>query len=326
MVRLLLGIISLGLMGCVGGRPLEHHMSTSHIRGQNQNNPLVVLVDDDLALYDQVITGIHVATRGDYRVLRMQEEGFVQSVFLADLIAVKPRALIALGPRSASAISSARVILPSAFSMVPRVENYELDNVFDGGIRMVPETKARIGLIRALMPNLRALGVMFSRQYSRNAIQAIRSLCDDEQFELVNIEVQSVSDVLPALMRDHRNWGAVLMIDDPVMLDMDVLAPVTNFLRNKGIAFFALDCSMVQVGALAAFGTNFFSLGRDLVEMVNSVEGGHSYQATNLIDPKDKALCINAAVAKAINDGNNLLMRAVDYAGKKEVSLRVFDE
>jgi ABC-type uncharacterized transport system substrate-binding protein len=248
----------------------------------------------------------------------------LQSALLEDLLKLKPHALIALGPRSANAISNARIILPSAFSMVPRMENYQLDDVFGGGIRMVPDTKERIALVRSLLPNLRALGVMFSRQNSRNSMMRIRSLCDDEQFELVNIEVHSTSDVLPALVRYHQEFGAVLMLDDPILLDMQVLTSVTNFLSAKGIALFGLDCSMVQEGALASFGTNFFSLGRELVGMIRS-QGGNPYQETVIVDPRDKDLCINLSTARKMTNADDVIARAIDYAGHKEITLRVFN-
>lgn len=285
---------------------------------------VVVLVDDDLKLYDQVITGIHVASHGDYRVLRLHEEGFAQNAFLEELLALRPQALIALGPRSANAIASARIILPSAFSMVPRLDNYELGNVFLGGIRMVPDIKERIALVRSLMPELRALGVIFSRQNSRISMQRIRGLCDEEQFELVNIEVHSTSDVLPALMRNHREFGAVLMLDDPILLDMHVLTSVTSFLLSKGIGFFGLDCSMVQEGALASFGTNFFSLGRELVALVQGEKGTHTYKPTAVVDPKDRDLCINLATAHALKKPDAFINRAIDYAGDKHIALKVF--
>lgn len=311
--------------GCLPVRTPVQGAVTNSLHRPAARDPLVVLVDDSLPLYDQVITGIHVASGGDYRVLRLHEEGFVQSALLEDLLSLKPQALIALGPRSANAISSARVILPSAFSMVPRLENYELDNVFCGGIRMVPDTKERIGLVRSLLPNLRALGVMFSRQNSRNSMQRIRTLCDDEQFELVNIEVQSVSDVLPALMRYHQEFGAVLMLDDPILLDVTVLRSVTTYLASKGIAFFGLDCSMVQEGALASFGTNFFSLGRELVDMVTKDKGAHRYQTTDIVDPKEKDLCINLATTRHLPNANDFINRVIDYAGEKKIALRVFN-
>lgn len=307
---------------CISVRAPERNVVANQMKGQSFSDRLVVLLDDDLLLYDQVITGIHVATQGDYRVLRLHEEGFVQSALMADLIALKPRALIALGPRSANAITASRIMLPSAFSMVPRTENYELDNVFLSGIRMVPDTQERIGLVRSLLPNLRALGVLFSRQNSRNSMQRVRSLCDDEQFELVNIEVQSSSDVLPALMRYHQEFGAVLMLDDPILLDTEVLTAVTNFLAMKGIGLFALDCSMVQEGALAAFGTNFFSLGRELVDMI-SKNTAPAYQTTHLVDPKNKDLCINLATVHKIAQPQEFLTRAITYAGDKGVALRI---
>ena len=156
-------------------------------------------------------------------------------------------------------------------------------------------------------------------------MQRIRSLCDDEQFELVNIEVHSVSDVLPAIVRYHQEFGAVLMLDDPILLDMDVLTSVTSFLAAKGIALFGLDCSMVQEGALASFGTNFFSLGRELVAMLASEKGAQVYQNTTIVDPISKDLCINLTTASKINNADDLIKRTINYAGQKEISLRVFN-
>ena len=155
-------------------------------------------------------------------------------------------------------------------------------------------------------------------------MQRIRSLCDEEQFDLVNIEIQSTSDVLPALARYYKEFSAVLMLDDPILLDIDVLSSVSNFLSSKGIAFFALDCSMVQAGALASFGTNFAALGRDLVKMVSHDRGTHKYQPTQIVNPSEPDLCVNLTTAGKMAESAQFLSRAVHYAGEKEIALRIF--
>lgn len=312
------------LSSCVGVRTPDLGPEHELQKLVSDRDKLVVLIDEDLPLYAQVITGIHVSSHGNYRVLRIHEEGFVQSALLEQLIAIKPRALIALGPRSANAIMSSRTILPSAFAMVPRIENYELDNVFVAGIRMVPDVKAQIALVRSLRPDLKALGVVFSRQSSRNSMQKVRSLCDDEQFELVNIEVQSVTDVLPALVRYHQEFGALLMIDDPLILDVEVIRAMISFLSARQIALFALDCSMVEEGALASFGTNFFTLGRDLFKLVASEKNVRLYQPTVFLDPSEADLCINLQTAKKMGDADQLLTRAIDYGAEKGIAIRAY--
>lgn len=310
------------MCSCNSLRTSDHVASHHGKKNSENNNRLVILADDTRGLFSDVLTGIHVASRGEYSVLRLLEEGFEQSALLAELISIRPHALIALGPRSAHAIAQARIILPSAFSLVPRIENYELDNVFCAGIRMVADAKEQISLIRALMPELKFLGVMFSRQNSRNLMQSLRGMSDDEQFDLVGIEVQTITDVLPSLTRFQQEIGAVLMIDDPILLDMTVLDSVTNFLSRTGIAFFALDCSMVRAGALASLSTNYFSLGRDLVNLVSHDIGSHRYEPTKITNPSERDLCINLSTIKNMKDGKNMLIHAVSYAADKQISLK----
>lgn len=307
--------------GCVGIKTPTPAFSV--LSPADHRHQLVVLIDDDHALYNQVITGIHVASGGAYRVLKMQEHGFVQSAFLESLMALSPRALIALGPRASTSIVSARIVVPSAFSMVPRMENYELDRVFSAGIRMVPDVGERIRLVHALYPELRALGVIFSRRNSRNSMQKVRGLCDDEQLEMVAIEIQSTSDVLPALARHHEQFGALLMIDDPLLLDINVIAAMTSFLSEKSLSFFALDCSMVADGALAAFGTDFYNLGRTLVDLVNDPSKTKPFSETAFYDPA-ATLCLNLTTAKKINLGDEFVARAARYAAEKGFAMKIY--
>lgn len=319
-------IVLLQLMFCVSCVTMRTGDFRGGMRNQrtNESNQLMVVIDEDLSLYNQVITGIHVASRGNYRMMHLHEEGFLQSAFLEELLTIKPRAIIALGPRATNAIASSRVILPSAFSMVPRVDNYEIESVFLTGIRMIPDIKEQIALVRSLLPNLKALGVVFSKQNSRNSILRVRSLCDDEQFELVNIEVQSTSDVLPALMRNHSEFGAVLMLDDPLLADVDVITAMIDFLSSQNIALFGLDCSMVEAGALAAFGTNFFSLGRELAETVLPERAPRLYQSTVIKDPREVDLCFNLSTARKIGNKEQLLSRMSEYGAQKRFAIRTF--
>lgn len=323
---LLAFLISLcfSLMACVAARIPEPAIRSALLNEANKKQDLVVLIDDELSLYRDIITGIHVASEGNYRILRLLDEGFVQAALLEQLIAIKPKALITIGPRAANAVVSARVFLPSVFSMVPRMENYELDNVFVAGIRMVPDLEEQLYLVRSLLPNLRSLGVMFSRQNSRNAIQRVRSLCDDEQFALVNIEVQSISDVLPALMRYHSEFDALLMLDDPLLLDNEAIHNLIDFLRSKGIALFALDCSMVEEGALASFGADFFAMGKDLVNLVLRKNNMRLYQPTTYLDPSKAELCVNLKTAEKMNKAEEILLHAMEYAADKDRTLKVY--
>lgn len=290
---------------------------------KTSEDSLVVLVDDYFPLYRQVITGIHVASLGNYRLLPFHEERFSQSALLNELLHLKPRALIALGPRSANVITGLRLLLPSAFSMVPRIDNYGLDNVFSAGIRMVPDLKVQIGLVRALMPDLKALGVIFSRQNSRALVQKLRLLCDDEQFELVQMEVENASNVLPALARESREFQALLMLDDPVLLELEVLLDTIRFLAAKKIAMFALDCSMVKEGALFSFETNFFTLGKDLVKLTQK-NGSQSYHGTALFDPSELDICVNLTTADQVGNTSLLLSRAAEYASEKKAAIKVY--
>lgn len=314
--------VAMFLSSCFGAKEIAKKAQVlSH---QKNHAELVVLVDDTLALYRQVITGIHVASFGNYHLLPLQDEGFSEAWFLQELLNVRPRGLIALGPRSANVVIGLRILLPSAFSMVPRIDNYDLDSVFTAGIRMVPDLKEQINFIRTVMPDLKALGVIFTRQNSRNALQKLRSLCDDEQFELMAMEVQSASNVLPTLVRESHQFQALLMLDDPVLLELEVLLAATRFLAEKKIALFALDCSMVKEGALFSFGTNFFTLGRDLTRLVLQKNTNADHQFTTLLNPKSPDICINLATAELIGNAQAMLSRVAEYASDKRGAIKAY--
>lgn len=286
-------------------------------------HPLVVLTDADSPIYGQVITGIHVAARGNYQIWPLQAGGFTQSALLDRLLDTKPQGVIALGPRSAHAMANAQVVVRAVFSLVPRVENYELNQIFMAAVRMVPDIKEQLSLVRKLLPNVKNLGVVFSRRYSRTTMERLRSLADDEQFNVINIEATSKGDVLPALKRSKEDIGALLMLDDPFLLDVDVFKEMASFLSSQRIALFALDCSMVEAGAMASFGTNFFSLGRDLVRLLEN-DDVHPYGAIEYKNPSKPDLCLNLKVANSVDHDQQIITRAVELAASTGVMLKIF--
>lgn len=286
-------------------------------------HPLVVLTDADSPIYGHVITGIHVASQGHYQVWPLQAGGFTQSALLDRLLDIKPQGVIALGPRSAHAMANSQVVMRAVFSLVPRVENYEFNQIFMAGIRMIPDIKEQLSLVRGLLPTVKNLGVIFSRRYSRSTMERLRSLADDEQFNVINIEATSKGDVLPALKRSKDDIGALLMLDDPFLLDVDVLKEMTLFVSSQKIALFALDCSMVEAGAMASFGTNFFSLGRDLVRLLEN-DDVHPYGITEYKNPSKPDVCLNLKVVGAMDQGQQIIMRAVELAASTGAMLKTF--
>ncbi len=260
------------------------------------SNPRVIIVTDEQSpIYDEVLVGIHIASRGPYQVFRITDDKMGQNDLLQHLVQMKPQGLIALGPKSVYAVSQAKIFLTSAFAMVPRPKSYTVENAFSYGVRMIPEMLEQMQLIRSLMPNIKRIGVMFSKLYTKSALQSLTN-AKDENVELVAIEIQSESDVMPALRRYKGHIDGFLMIEDPFILDIGVISEMTDFLRQEKIPFFALDCSMVRRGATAAFGVDYFSLGRQLVDLVMAGKSEGLAQKTKLFNPNQVNICVNRKV------------------------------
>lgn len=307
---------------CVSTAPSS---SMVHVKKRSiaSSGDLVVLVDHELALYEQVITGIHV-TGVKYQVLRVKNDDFAQAAFLERILSVRPKALIALGARSASAIASARIILPSVFSMVPSIDRFSSKDIFYAGIRMIPGSKKQVSLVRALVPDIKRLGVLFSRPNSREAMQKIRSQTDGEKFELVTVEIHGPGDVMKSLQSRHGEFDAFLMLDDPLLLNVDVIKRLGSFLLEKRIPFFALDCSMVKEGAFAGFGVNFFNLGNQLINTLKNKEKIELYQGTKILNPKKSDVCINLSVINQFSGKDKILRNAAEYAARTEQQLKIY--
>jgi ABC-type uncharacterized transport system substrate-binding protein len=288
------------------------------------NRELLVLMDEPCAIYDQVLTGIHVASGGRYQLVRLMEENMAQTALFEKIMRLTPKYLITLGPRAANAFFQSNIAMPAAFAMVPDLESYEWESAFKVGVRMVPDLKERLSLVKATLPHVKSIGVAVAKNNPPAGLRRLRSLLEEETFTLVKVEVNNALDLLSALKRASHEFEAFLMLEDPVLLNAQAIQQMAAYFRANKIAFLALDASMVQAGALIAFSTDYFSLGQQLYN--ESLNTSKNYRKAVVHNPHRSALAVNLDTARSIGLKQEFFGLALEYAANKSWPILSFTD
>lgn len=285
---------------------------------------LMVIIDEPGDIYNRIITGLHVASNGQYQLVKLLEENMAQTALFDLIMHRSPRFLVTLGPKAAMGFYQSNIHLAAAFTMVPEIENNLYGDSFRVGIRMIPDIGERIALIKELWPNLKSLGVFYRPNSSLSIYKELRKVIENESFDIVKIEVKNHNDVIPALMRAGRHFEVLLLLEDPLLLFEHTLVDLAHYCQAKPTALFGLDPSMVRRGALVSFGIDYYALGKELYEL--SLENRLDYRKTVLINPQALTLGFNTGTAKVIGLDKDVVKNLLKFASKKSIPVTFFGD
>lgn len=304
-------------------KPAQINMQVSLEKNWQENNVLV-LVDDDYPIYQRIIVGIHTQSQGHYGIIKVDDHGIRRAALFERLVSLSPKGVIALGPRSSLSLIESQVFLPSAITMVPRLINYDFD--LDGPkiIGMKAGLKERIEILSKVFPNVKKVALIFSKQYSRQAILYITNIFEKAKITVKEIESQSKDEILLQLNSYKEDYDALFMEEDPILLDNKILHKVIKFLQTQKKPIFALDCSIVEKGATIGFGLDYFGLGQQLYDIIENINSENIYENTEVIDPKNLTICLNLNSIKNINVDINFFHALFNYIASKNFALNIF--
>ena len=105
------------------------------------DTPITVLMDDELPLYQHVVTGLALEVGRPLEVFHLAGQK-TDSAVVDKVRKLKPAAIVALGPRSLTALQGEKT--PLVFSMVPRVEAYRFRRQALAGVTLDVDYSTRL--------------------------------------------------------------------------------------------------------------------------------------------------------------------------------------
>jgi putative ABC transport system substrate-binding protein len=218
----------------------------------------------------------------------------------------RPDVIVAITTPSAQAVVAKDSNIPVVFSAVTDPVHAKIVDKLQGQTKAItgtidmPPIKEQLDLMQELVPNLKAIGVV----YNPGEVNAVEQL---KQFREIakrrNIQVLAS----PATKTSEVSMATEFLTDDVqliyVMNDNTVVSAIESVIRAaklNNIPVVASDPSSVSRGATAALANDQYDVGRVTGLLIRKILAGTPAQDIPIVRPHKTVLVLNKKMAKTI--------------------------
>jgi putative ABC transport system substrate-binding protein len=215
-----------------------------------------------------------------------------------------PDVIIAIATPSAQSLVAATKSIPIVYSGVADpiaaqlVKDWKPSGTNVTGLSHMLDLNKQIDIMKQVVPGMKKVGIVYNPGEINSAVvvKQLKSLLEKQGVTLIDVAAPRTVDVGPAA---KSLIGKVDLIysttDNNVVSTYESLVKVCN---DAKIPLVASDTDSVKRGAIAAYGVNFYALGRATGKIVARILQGEKPGNIPSSVSKDLALFINPAAAQ----------------------------
>jgi putative ABC transport system substrate-binding protein len=219
-------------------------------------------------------------------------------------VGANPDVIVAIATPSAQSLVAATKTIPIVYSGVADpiaaqlVKDWKPSGTNVTGLSHMLDLNKQIGIMKAVVPNVKRVGIVYNpgEVNSTVVVKQLRTLLERQGIALIDVAAPRTVDVAPAA---KSLIGKVDLIysttDNNVVSTYESLVKVCN---DAKIPLVASDTDSVKRGAIAAYGVNFYNLGRATGKVVARILNGEKPGAIASTTSKDLELFINRTAAQ----------------------------
>jgi putative ABC transport system substrate-binding protein len=211
---------------------------------------------------------------------------------------IKPDLIFAVGGWALQAVLSQPTEIPVVYAMVLNPPSVVGDGRNITGASMNVQVEEAIRLFKQLGPNIKRVGVVFSRARTGYLVKRAENLARQEGLQLVSREVTSPKEIKAALESLQDGIDALWILPDETTLAQPVVQQMLLLSYRKKIPVLGLSERHAQMGAL--FSLSFASsedIGRQAGELAQSVLAGTRAAEIPYTTPRKLNLTVNLKTA-----------------------------
>lgn len=162
--------------------------------------------------------------------------------------------------------------------------------------------KAQLEMIRAILPDAKTIGIMFSTSEvnSISAIEEYKALAPEYGFEIVESGVSASADISIATDNLLEKVDCISNLTDNTVVSS--LPLILDKASDKNIPVFGSEIEQVRVGCLAAMGLDYYALGIETGKMAAKVlKGEATAKELKYKTFEEEAFYVNTIVAENLN-------------------------
>jgi putative ABC transport system substrate-binding protein len=219
-------------------------------------------------------------------------------------IGENPDVIVAIATPSAQSLVAATKTIPIVYSAVADpiaaqlVKDWKPSGTNVTGLSHMLDLNKQIDIMKKVVPNVKRVGIVYNPGEVNSAVvvKQLKALLEQRGIALLDVAAPRTVDVAPAA---KSLIGKVDMIysttDNNVVSTYESLVKVCN---DAKIPLVASDTDSVKRGAIAAYGVNFYDLGRETGKVVVRILHGEKPGDIASSVSKNLELFVNPAAAQ----------------------------
>jgi len=261
---------------------------------------IAILKSSDIAAYNQAVEGFR-AEIGEAATLT--EYDLVGDVARGRKMARKIRGseaglVVAVGLKAAQVAKLEIADVPIIYCMVLDPEKHDLRGPNVAGISLRVPMERQFSTMRALLPKLKFVGVIYDPDKTGPLIEEARRLAGRSGFELVERQVRSEKELPGALRGLSSRMEALWLVPDSTVLTEDSVRFVLGTSLDNNIPVIGFSSEFVRNGALAGLSISPEDIGRQVGMLTKRTMNGANSLSPATVPPDRIRLAVNLKTAK----------------------------
>jgi putative ABC transport system substrate-binding protein len=260
---------------------------------------IAILKSSDIAAYTQAIEAFKAA---------LPDIGFIEYDLQGDVArgrklarqirASDPSLVFAVGLKAALVAKLEIVDTPVIFSMVLDPAKYDLKASNMAGISLEVPLDRQFSTIRAILPRLKRIGVLYDPEKTGALLDAARRQARTHGLEIVERKIRTENQ-LPATAKELiLQVDALWLIPDSTVLTEESLGFLLSTALDHNVPVIAFSPEFVRHGALFGLSVHPADIGRQTALLAKKLLAGTAPSSISTVSPEQVRLAVNLKTAR----------------------------
>jgi putative ABC transport system substrate-binding protein len=261
---------------------------------------VAILKSADLAAYNQAIAGFKAAMPSStvFSEYDMQGDAARGQKFALRIRTSDAALVLAVGVRAAQVARMELPNVPVIFCMVLDPGKHDLKAPNMTGIRLEVPVERQFNAMRAVLPPLKRIGVLYDPEKTGGLVEEARSLVRPMGLELVARQVRTEKDVPGALRAVLPHVEALWLVPDSTVLTEDSLRFLLGSALDANVPVIGFSSELVRSGALIGLSVNYEDVGRQAGLLATKILIDTSRPFSTTFPPERVRLSLNLKTAR----------------------------
>ncbi len=289
------------------------------LSGQSGVKRIYILKTMENKFYNDAIAGFKSNCPAQYKEFNINNNLAIAKTYADQINAEHPDLVLAVGARALIAAHNyVNPSIPVVFTVVLNPDRLNVSAPNITGVRLEISVEVQLKTIKAIVPNIKRIGVLYNPQNSMNIIERAKKVAQKLGLKLIAQSVETEDDTVDALQLFAEGQGidAYWLIPDPTVVTRKSFNEILKFSNQKKIPTFVFSKLMVKRGAFIALTVgDYVSLGAQACEIAQKIFSGIPPSQIPYQYPRELEIAVNVSVARLLNL-TEIATNAIMFASK----------